>query len=573
MRIKQRVNRLSVVLLPCWVLLVGLQPTARSQNPTDFENQWLIQAQVTTEDIIKGASNVKSYNRALLWARLGDIWWQSDKERARGFFLKAVEEAESKLTQEGAAISESRAATIRNLLAVIGARDSKLRARLMALLDTDSTNVARSGNNQNAHALLEAALAIVQENPRKAAALGSTSLRVGHSYLIEPLLFRLGVRDQTLANELFNEALATARATADNDLLFSLLVVAFPEAQTPPLRVPVPANQLRSAFLAVLAERLSRVPLSLEDEIEICKLATSTVPLLDKFSILLPQQSNFIRQRMTTCQSIVGTEARQYIESSLRGESFSRTVDDYLKAADRASNTKSRTNYFLQAVLLEQQQGKVDRAIALLDSMNNDERKAVGEVWEDLRWNLAVTAAYNHLKRGNYVDMQRTLAAVPTRLRPFTQIALARGLRGFKDKSIVLELIRDARSALSKSEMSDSNRIATYFWQGLIELYSTLAPDEAFEVFNESIKVLNHASSPSLPENSMPGGKSNNELLLPISLPEALLGTDGISVGQTISLIEDATVRSRFQLGLLRSLLQQYKSQQTPERSRNKSNE
>ena len=80
-----------------FALIIAIQPVdglaqqAESvQQSNHVYNLWLIRSQSTTEDLIKDAATLNSGYRALLWARLAELWWRDNPEKAGSWMAREV---------------------------------------------------------------------------------------------------------------------------------------------------------------------------------------------------------------------------------------------------------------------------------------------------------------------------------------------------------------------------------------------------------------------------------------------------------------------------------------------------
>jgi hypothetical protein len=192
------------------LLLVAIRPLAGSaQQERSSYHLWLVRSQTITADLIKDAADLPPSERALLWARLAQRWWRDDPEKARSWLLKPVEIVEAVRNRENPDERSQRLSTVRLLLKIVAPLDQKLSARLVAILTQDRELGAKTARGENADGLVEAAIYLVDSDPKLATELGVMALRVGPPTDIGWLLRKLRVKDLKLANILFGQALAT----------------------------------------------------------------------------------------------------------------------------------------------------------------------------------------------------------------------------------------------------------------------------------------------------------------------------------------------------------------------------
>jgi hypothetical protein len=536
----------------CLLLTVSLCSfDVRAQDLSRPPELWLARAQTMTDDLIRDAATQTEPDRALLWGRLGKAWWVEDPVRARTWFKKAVQEVESPSDHESATKRRQRFSIARALMNIIAPHDKTLGTQLASLFESDVERATTKERGENAQALIDAALAVLDSNPKQAAELGSASLRIGRSYRLASLLWRLRSRDAKLGDVLFIETLMLARTTYEKDLLDALTSVAF--------RGPVPSDELRMKVLSILAEGLLRVPTSTGGEGEICKLAPTASLYLEQYNRLAPQQAPIVRQALTRCQSGLKSSARQSVDEALRDQPL-KSIADLESEADKAASQELRDDYLIRATGMAAEQKNFEQAISLLDRISDAGRKQLGGGWEGWRWEYASLAALAQLKRGDRPAMYRIIAATPADLRGLVQIAVAPELGKLGEPSSAIELLNDARQRLAQS--SEAEVIDGYF--SLVRHYETLIPIDALNVFNEAVKALNR------PEKGDPTADqtldaatsllSNDLLLAPYNVPVALLERDEQGLRAAISSIESPSKRAAIRLNLLSSALARHRA-------------
>lgn len=536
----------------CLLLTIGLRPLdVRAQELPRPPELWLARAETMTDDLIKDAAALTLPDHALLSGRLGNAWWAEDRVRARVWLQKAVQEVERTSDHESAAERRERFSVARALMHIVTPRDKTLGTQLASLFESAVERATSKERGENAQALIDAALAVLDSNPKQAAELGSASLRIGRSYRFASLLWRLRGRDAKLGDVLFTESLMLARATFEKGLLDSLTSVAF--------RGPAPSDELRMRVLGVLAEGLLRVPTYAGSEDEICKLAPTAALYLEQFNQLTPQQAVMVRQALVRCQSGLRSSGRLDVDEALRDQPL-KSIADFESEADKAISQELRDNYLVRAVDLLAQQKNFERAISLLDRISDEGRNRLGGGWEGWRWEYASLAALAQLKRGDRAAMYRIITATPADLRGLVQITVARELAKVGDPSSAIDLLNDARQRLAQS--SGAEVIDGYF--SLVRHYEELIPVDALNVFNEAVKALNRAekSDPAADQTVAAETRllSNDVLLGSYNIPVALLERDEQGVRSAISSIKSPSKRAAIRLNLLAAALARHRT-------------
>lgn len=545
------------------VCILLLAAAASAQSPeaarraADYTDPRLNQARALTDELVKDADALDRYERAMLLARLGVSWQRADAERARAWSEQAVRSVESAPDGEGAAEYVRRLKAARSLLAILGARDQDLNVRLDKVISAArEPSSPGASSSEVAKVRAEAALAVLDSNPRQALQLGLDSLRAGGSYKLASLIGRLRRRDVALSDILFAEVLAAARANNyDPNLLNLLPVVAF--------QGPAPSDKLRGSFLEVLAEGLLRVPHTAQERAAICRLAPTAAPLLPEFRRLIPQRAAALPVQLAECQASLDEEARKEIGSALQEQS-PKTVDDLLEAASQTSELSRRVAYRNRAAHMAFGERKYERALSILDDFTGEERelsnKESAGLWDSWRSSFASAAAVGHLRRGDRSMMQRVINDTPPHLRPSVQISVAAELTK-KDGAAAKQLLDQARAALAKADSARD----PHLYLALVHLYAPLDPHDALASFQEAVKAMNRAEqSGGAGDGGDPAAGisplSDDALLAQYNLPASLLSADEAGTRQAIASISSPSRRAAMRLRLLDGVLAQLRA-------------
>ncbi|MEK6336540.1 MAG: hypothetical protein AABM67_16555 [Acidobacteriota bacterium] len=497
--------------------------------------------------------------RALLWARLAQRWWRDNPEQARAWMLKPIEIVEAVPNKENPDERQRRLSFVRLLLKIVVPLDQKLSSRLVAILSDDAEHMAEAEQSANAEGLIEAAMSIVEKDPKGAAELGALALRVGRPAKITALILRLRAKDAKLADALFAQALATARRILDREFLNALAYAAFPESMRRGVNIPAPPDNLRTELLRLDILYIQANPINAENRAAIClSIASFIVPVMAQFDRLLPQQAGIVRQSVNQCQSL-SPLAQQQVNDAGRDQPLN-TVDDLLKAAEDAQDSKVRTVFQYRAALLARQQNDFDRALKILDSMSSESREFSSGSWEAYRWDWAAISALRHFKSGDVYGMRLILDAVPAKLQPYAKIAFVDRLPANRDKDTdpTLEFLSDARIGLRHPSLSEDEKSVGYF--GLLPLTLKYQPTEATAVLKEAIAALNRAEQAKDKNTGNQDGGSLSLSEYSKLFPASLVEIDEYAVKEAISAIASADIRVRVRLELLRVCLERLRS-------------
>jgi hypothetical protein len=549
-------------LCVCLLSVLIFHPLSSTAQQTNKRpNPWLIRSQTITDEIIADSAALSSFNRAVVWGQLGAVWWKDEQTRARAWMLKAVEAVESIPSRETTVERQQRIDTARTLLSLIASRDEQLGKRLEAVFTSGAEQATETERNSNADALLESALALLDSNPKRAAELGAAALRAGKPTRLILLLWGLRDKDDKLADALLVDALKVAGETSDLNLLSVLRRVAFPELEPLGPARKAPSDALRRQFLLVISAYMERTFRPAEGQPGVCPSLAPAVsviaPLLPQFERLTPQQSRTARQLLLLCQPAPGSLTEQRATRTATDQS-TWTVEDWLKAADEATDLKAKTVYQMRAAQLAVRNKNYERAIGLLDAMDADARRFIKRAWEGFRWEWAAQLASDYLKRDDIPAMRQVMAAVPASLRPFAQIALADTVSSDKHRQLVLELLDEARKGLSQSDEADSEKVT---WaMSLVRLYTKyLSPDRALSTFQEAVVALNRANTFERQEKDAPGvfESQADSPLTSSDFPASLLEAEEYTIKKAVFSIDSPISRTQARLGLLRIAIEE----------------
>jgi len=539
-------------------------PTAapgQQVKPPEAPDPWLIRSQTITTSLLKDVVALNAFNRAILFARLGDVWWKDDQERARAWMQKAIETV-AYIPDQDPDEHTRRTATARIILKIISARDEKLGRRVKEIIAASQEHDSNKDRDRNADALMDEALALVESDPQRAALLGAESLRVGRPRMLFSLLWRLHSRNPKLSDALFMQGVAVVREKFNDDILVSLLRFAFPVLVEIEPSEPALSDPLRAQVLLLVASHFRNTMMGAESKAAQCSsimgFIYTTAPLLTEFERLLPaEESSLVRQLLVDCQSR-DSIVRQRVEDAQNGTPL-KTVDDLLKAAEKARDMKARTLLQLRAAQLAAHQDEFERANKILDDMDDEARKFLEGSWEAFRWEWGVAAALDHLKHDDLAGLRRTIESTPAGARATVQISLAIVLRGDEsNRSLATELTQSGRQGLSKSGLPDDEIAAWHLT--LLILYAKFLPEESFAVLRETVAALNREPARAYVE------VIRNELTeadTDYRFPVWMLATDEFAFLSAVSAVESPVKRARIKLELLSESLEKHRASKT----------
>ncbi|HJP93957.1 MAG TPA: hypothetical protein VJ875_18510 [Pyrinomonadaceae bacterium] len=516
-----------------------------------------------TNELIKDSSDLIPTERTIVWAGLGERWWQDDPEQARSWMLKAIDVVEAVPNKENADEREQRLSAVRAILKIVAPLDQKGTARLIAILSKDAEEQAKGKNAANTDGLIEAAMLLVEKEPRHAKELGSLALRLGPSSQITRLIAKLRSKDPNLGDSLFAETLAAVRQSLDRELLNSLAYLAFPASMKSAASTGELPEDLRTELLKLDLIYLQSNPINAENRDFNCiSVASFIAPVLDQFERLLPQQAAVVRQSINQCQS-VSPLMGQSLDDSVRRQPLN-TVEDLLKAADEAKDLKVSTVYQYRAAALAKEHNDFEAALKILDGMSVEARKFMGGSWEAYRSDWAITAALNYFNSGDIYGMRRIIDAIPDDLRVLAKIGFVRRLPDKRNAETdpTIEFLNDILQSLQKSALSDSDKSIAYF--GLLPVVIKFQPTAASAVLKEGVAALNRIERANTQNTNETQGDNFFEGQFSKNLPAALFEMDESVVNEAVSSINSRRARVQIRFELLTVCLERLRSAKLP---------
>lgn len=544
--------KLSVFTL---LLLLVTIPHQRvySQQKDPAYDLWLVRSQTLTAELIKDGDNLETSQRSILFAKLAQQWWRDNPEKAKAWMSEAIARVESVPNKENPDDRRKRLNTARQLLQIAVRLDHKFSERLVDLLKEQSKQLGADDRSANAEGLIDAALSLVEVDPVRAAELGAISLSVGSSTTLFSLILTLRLKNPRLGDALLAQALDVGRRTLDAELLHSITRATFPTEMQIVTTAPPAAEALRNALLQVDMAYLQANPVTPNSENPVCAIVGSLIlPVLKEFDSRFPQQAPVARQAVNQCQSR-SPLLQQLLDDATRTDPLD-TVEKLLKAAEDSQDLKVRTVYEYRAASLAKGKKQCDRAITILDGINEDGRKFMGSTWQNIRWDWASLCAIDHYSQGDIQAMRVTIQAVPDDLKAFTKLAFVDRLPKKRDSDAdpTLEFLRDAHKELPKSYGSEIDRYPWYF--ALLRLTVQYAPEDARSSLKEAFAALNRAAGGDEKSSQDTSGIWKN---LPLV---SMIDMDEYAVKEAVSSISSARTRAELRLELLQVCMERMKS-------------
>jgi hypothetical protein len=503
-----------------------------------------------TTELLQDGVALPSMQRAVLFARLGELWWPGDRRQASKWLKESVSLLESEWGQANPIDLEG-IETVRLVARRIYPLDQTLSSRTLAILESSAVSPTDAqARSEIARVLADAGQVVVDRDTQRAFDLGTASLRLGYSHEFSSLLSALISRDARLGTELFMQAISVARSRNEPNLFMSLMAIGFsPESTSGPSKLPGPLQQTL-AMTSVNA--LFGTAMAGDYSSDSCRFAWTLAPYLNDIGRLMPEQFPLFRESISRCQSGLQSLAREKVKDAL-GDQTPKTVEDYLKAAENESDPSARAMNQVRAARLAERQKNYDRAISIADDISEEARAIMNGNWETLRRDLALKAALSSISADDLPKALKTIHDTPKPLRVQTLIGVAQDVQRSGRISLTRELIKEARAMMAEHDGSKLDRLAEY--GALIRLYDKVLATETPLVFAESVDVMHRIRD--FDDDFKTAGIGKTEfILIPLNLPSSLLEKDQAAVTRyAIAGINWPIMRVRVRLDLLRSLL------------------
>lgn len=487
--------RLAILLILLLIAFpVGL--VAQPVESTSLTSEWRLRAENFTAKAIDASSRLKSLNKALVYARLADIWWPVDRDKAGQFYENAVYGIFFLTSDE---INADRQAVIDasgKILVLIANRDPKQSKRLVSIVKDARGNSAEE-NKLNADALIGFAKELVKDNPEVAVEMGILALQVGQPSIIYELYWSLCRKDRPLAAKLFDAMLRSAIASPTILMANNIKLAAFPELSIPnvPDEIKSTATQKTRALEFLVSYLVGQRNKFDTKQIQSCANDASLVsPLLPQFAVFIPAQHGIATATVDHC--LRGTTSNSRPDAQLEDPSQV-TVEALLRLAEKAEMDSSERSYYLfRAASLANDQQKFEQAIKILDGMSEVEIGSDSDFWDSLRYTVAAGLSYKKVEESDFPGASSVLEKVPESISAFARIGL-----GLKCSSSELTVQQFCASQLdtgvlelpkSTKGVGKKARFAMYAVQRLAKFGH---PSEALQAIETVVKLVNNENS------------------------------------------------------------------------------
>jgi hypothetical protein len=540
------------------LLLFNFTIFAQASNKENVNLQlWRLRAETITNNLLKNQNQLKALDKAYLLARLGDLWWQTDKTQANSYFEKSVGTLSFYTFKSDAEEDKKFLPTARKVLLLVGNRNPKQAKRLTEIL-SETENLEPANKDDNAEAIIDFALQIVKAEPQKALELGNLAFKIAQPDNFYKLYWELRRNSPAAADKFFKTAFLSALASPNPQIVSNLKYAVFPEIAFPEPKAEILSpNPIKIETLNFFADYVHQQQTKFTFKtIPSCEAEASVVaPLKSQFTLLLPQKTQVIEQAVSVCLA-AQSQANQNLVTSGIAAGVKNNIEELLSLADEAKDEPKLRNYYLmRAASIANDQKKYKIAVDILDGMSKEERAIDAEYWEDLRVTVAAGFAYQQFQEQNTGGAIRALEAVDTESRAFAKVGFALKIspKDLSAREFSLEKIREARADFIKSEKPFAQKAG--YWLQIIKLYSNYQLySEASETFREIVKAFNNSLSDD--KAQIYDGFERVNSVISVSLLE----TQDNQILESVNLLKDDSSRMKAGFALLKLSLKEYET-------------
>lgn len=509
--------------------------------------KWRVRSDTISASIENDISFLTITNKVTFLGQLGRLWWITNPEYAKTFVKKAISLTDFSQTEDKSLRNEKIAAT-RKLLNILVSFDSvsanKLAMRLKELSEADLSDQVSALNSDT---LLNAALSILQNDPKTAFQFGLASLDYGIVPKTNLLLVQLSLKDKTHAGQLLEKAVFIANRDSNTNAINTFISMTFIA-----LKGEKFTDQAQKALLNALYDQIVREQ-DYQKSCDSTLWGLNAITFYDKF---FPKKASLIRQRVFSCRVGLDKSAQNFIDEKT-SEAPPKTVDELLRAAEETKDLSEKYQFLMSAINLLAEEKDFERAISILDEIREEDRESLGYIgdmllWDDLRWSYALEASRIFIKKDDLASATKIIERTPEKLRPILQIRLAEKSLQDKNRELAFSFAESARKNITKIE---NKALVAEISLDLVNVIATIAPNDALLVFRETIKLINNADG-SFEKNESREFETGKDI---ISLPKIFL-EDDVAVLNEISDLSSRKSRIRFKLGLLSSSIKHYES-------------
>jgi hypothetical protein len=508
------------------------------------------------EQILVDAPNLKlGENRALVYAKAGYQFWETDEKRARLLFQKAIGEL---INAQTLAEADKKHTAYQNdlltgqttrpqILNTIASRDAELAleylfktrpaAIIKALSIPAPANSKITNSSANHRYLAQNEFNLEQnfirlaadQNPERAVKLLKESLKKGFSGETLNLLKKLHEKDSEAANELASEIvgkLIQSKFTAENqpdyqniNTVVSFLTEFIREKPPTEKAVKFDDSQMRN-----LADKLISFNLKQSGNYGYYN-PYQIIPIAEKLAPAAVEQLKKLQR--TGSRHGIYVEYDPEINKLLNN---SETTAEQLLAEAKKIPVNSRRQIYQTASNKLAQQGDWSRATEVLTDNFSDD--ALEEAIRNLNWQ------YSHhlMNEGKFAEAERIIDEMPENTRQSSLINLATVIyqkNPEENKSYAVAVLEKTRALISEKP-ENSTEMGNLMQ--IIAAYSNIEPTEAFRLFDPLIPQMNELADAAVILNGFQGNSNirQGEFLMTQGISYGYYGAD-FSVLRTLA--------------------------------------
>jgi hypothetical protein len=322
---------------------------------------WHTVANNITTELTKDAVELSNWQRAVLYVRMSEVWWQYNQESADFWFRESLEALTRNINLEDSVSFKSQMVTARKLLTICP-QISKSCAEQMTTIFHELASKSPVPDKDNAldgKALIQAATGLLGVDVKSAVQLARIAMQHKQSsYLIAGFLFDLNKLDSQSAIVLFTDALINAQRSRDYNLLYGLAEYAFPRDNAHLSSKSPVSDSLGQRLLDVIATEITTPGAITAKPQNICNLAPTAARLLSR---LPAEKRSMVYTIITDCQQVASDGFRSQINEALPGDTKLNTIDGLLKQARSFKEPEKRAIYLLRASYTAETQGDLNQ--------------------------------------------------------------------------------------------------------------------------------------------------------------------------------------------------------------------
>jgi len=506
--------------------------SAFAQNSDDEAKIKQHRQAVLIKQILSDIPNLKlGENRALAYAKVGNLVWRTDEKRARLLFQNAVSEL---INAQILAEADKKHIGYQNdlltgqnnrpqILNTIASRDAELALeylyktrpeKLLKALAVSPVKNSKISNSENYSYLVQNETNLEQsfirlaadQNPQRAVKLLTESLKKGVSSETLNLLKKLHEKDAESADGFASEIvgkLLQSNFNGENQPNYQNLNVAI-NFLTEFIRERIPTEKFIKfdhSQMKSLADKLISFYLQQGDRYGYS--AYSILPIAEKFS---PANVEQLKQKQRNSpRHGFHSDYDPEISKLLNGEA---TAEQILGEAKKFPKN-SRRQIYQTAASKFAQQGDVHRAKEILADTFSDE--ALEDANRQLDWQYS----YSLVSQGKFAEAERMIDEFPenSRLGALVNLANAIYQQDAANKSYAMAVLGKARASFAEKP-EDATEMAELMQ--IISAYSAIESVEAFRLFESLIPQINELSEAAVIIHGFQRGSNvkNGEFLL-----------------------------------------------------------